>query len=246
MPRATAASVFTLVLAILTVSAAQQDLHVINDLLLHQLSFLQNENARLLQILQVSVAVLAFAGVTSIWAAYRQYRSTLEQIKADVSVDVDKKVRAHVDQSVAGQVAYLERVIERENVVDRTSIAYCTEGGDHIPSEYSLLEARGFPDPRHYFDLGAFHRTADVLILDVRKSSMDDNQLLDLFLAARDSIKPTAVIVIYVGRYIKTIETFGEEFEHYLTANMPVSLSAAAVDAAHFADHLGRREKLVD
>ena len=249
-----AASVAIIIGAVNLSPSSAQAGQVESEVLAKQLEF----------ILKMNSAFLGFLGITGALLTWF-FKNNLEDAKKVAREIVRQELHEHIEPLIQEEVQYLERTLQVEQIVGRTSVCYyLASNGEDKPIEYNLLEARGFNI--HFWNKGRQprRRLGDVLVLDISnspeniaylESENESEQQKQLFTELEELVGVTLndlldrslkgrvpVIVIYVrpGRKrIQSIDNLKTEFpkiKYYTSANTPVALMGWVVDSAYVAD----------
>lgn len=227
-----------LIISISQFALGQEDLQTINSLLMRQIEFLDNGNSRLISTFNLFLIVLGALLGGSVIAAFAKFQAIVKEAKQDIDERVEEEVKKHLGETLRGRVEQLEKVIERENVIDRTRLVYCNHGSPEIPPELHQLEMRGFCNPQFLSEVDRTPINTDVLVLDIRHELAEKGDIIATIQHAGEVVGEKTVLVIYVDEYVAKVAQFAKVFERAIIANMSITLGAATVDAAHYVDYL--------
>jgi hypothetical protein len=221
------------------------------ELLKSQLQFLQDANSRLTTSFNIFVALISAVTTFFVAIAAWLFKRTLTEAKQEVDQLVKAEVKRQIAVSVKDQVDYLEQALQREKVLSLVTVDYVLQTISRVlPVEYRLLNARF---PRLQFrKLDSRDFRGDVVVLDLvsyqsRTAELDETEVAEVLQAIAPKLSPESVLVIYVrGRY-RAIEQLAQPADplqnrrsipYYASANAPIPLVGAVVNAAYVADAL--------
>jgi hypothetical protein len=218
-------------------------------------------------ILKMNSAFLGFLGIIGALLTWF-FKNSLEDAKKVAQEIARQELATHLRSLVKEEIQDLDRSLLVERVVRQTSICYYTVSEeDEVFPEHELLKQRGFVNI-HRWNESRKEKTPfeKVLIIDFVNSEV--LQIPNLFDEDRDkrekanrkrecifkekiggilqSRPGNPICVVYIrpgsGR-IAAIDTLTNDFpklEYYTSANTPVALMGAVVDAAYVTDSLYR------
>src|SRR5690625_417063 len=222
------------------IAIAQDDLQTINTLLLHQIDYLNSVNSQLSRLIIgiITVAGLLLGG--SILAGFFQFRSALKKIREKTSQAINDGLVEQLAKGIQGRLDQVERIDERENVIETTSVTYCSLGETDYAQELSQIAARGFTLLRQVASLNRASQGTDIVVIDLRAIENDETAIQGVLDQVSAQFEPEIVMVFYLAEHSDAIRKFGKSRLNTLVANMPIRLIAACVEAAHFAASLKR------
>lgn len=232
-----------------TPSASPSSLEV--ELLKSQLEFLKDSNTRLGDSFTRFVGAMQFTLVV-----FGALGGLLAYVVGKNLDDAKKVASQMIRQEMEGQVATLlkteiesvKRTLRRERVIGSTLVDYYLQDASTEPTEFKLLQARGFQNVRFHIEEGSLRRLpGDVVILDLENwvngsgeefpqlsedvREQQAKQQIDALLG----ILPTStVLVVYVRSTVKYLFKVPKN-RYMLPANNPVTLIGNTADAAYVA-----------
>jgi hypothetical protein len=182
-------------------------------------------------------------------------RQELQQTIQAVKLSVAEQVRSEVDRQIAikvdEEIGHVKNIVGREAAIGRTHVDYVFFDGEpeHYPTEYGLLEARGFQVAPFSYDLNRPWPNSHVILLDLLNPKLTKERKEALATeVARQIIQQRrrAVVVIYVPGHprLEATNNFPDSF-NYIMSNMRGTLIGAVVDAAQISQSL-RSQNLKD
>jgi|GEM_PF-1064964 len=237
------------------------------ELLKSQIQFLQDANTRLNNsfgsfVSAINLSFVVFGVLFGVVAGLSIYffNQSLKDAKVLIREEVERRLKAVVDETVGQEVSNLKQLLDREKVVGEINIDYFIPSRiailpDDYPEEYELLAARGFKETRLLDASKRVKLSGDVVILDfvnyplvedsekLNKSEVENAQLLEDRVAealnrivSRVSSKSILVVYIRPGKQrINAIDELSKSVKYYASANTPVSLMGVVVDSAYVA-----------
>nr|RNJ64970.1 MAG: hypothetical protein EDM05_33690 [Leptolyngbya sp. IPPAS B-1204] len=221
------------------------------ELLKSQLEFLKDSNTRLGESFTRFVGAMQFTLVV-----FGALGGLLAYVVGKNLDDAKKVASQMIHQEMEGQVAALlqteienvKRTLRRERVIGATLVDYYLQDASTEPSEFKLLQTRGFQNVRFHIEEGSLRRSlGDIVVLDLENwenaageafsqlsEDMREQQAkrqVDTLL----SILPTStVLVVYVRSTVKYLFEVSKD-RYVLPANNPVTLIGNTADAAYVA-----------
>jgi hypothetical protein len=226
------------------------------ELIKQQMEFLKDANSQLTESFNAFIGTLnlafvvmgIFLGILGIVGTFF-YGKTLNDIRESVYTVVDKEVNRIVSQTIRARVDYLQKVLEREEVIGWITIDYLLPTNQPMPPppEFKLLQKRGFQDVKIRYQVSASRRRSrDILVLDLVNDQLPDSEITTVVNQVIDNLVPTSVLVVYVSGFSPAIEELKKRkrVEYYTVANNRISLISAAVNCAYIADALRQGDDL--
>jgi hypothetical protein len=217
------------------------------ELLMKQMEFLKDANTQLTESFNAFVSTINTAfvligillGVLGLVGSFL-YGKTLSDVKQSAGTLVTQEVNRIVSKTIKERVDYLERVLEREEVIGWMTIDYLLPSNrrpDKFPEECKLLQNRGFATVKFRHSLGERERQArDIVVLDFVNHDFTDDEVSTLAEQVMTNFSPQSVLVIYIGRRVTAFDNLLSKTNIYYTlANNTVTLMARVVDSAHIA-----------
>jgi hypothetical protein len=217
------------------------------ELLMKQVEFLKDANTHLTDSFNAFISTINTAfvlvgillGVLGLVGTFL-YGKTLSDVKQSAGALVTQEVNRIVSQTIKERVDYLERVLEREEVIGWITIDYLlltNRRPDNLPEECKLLQNRGFQAVKFRHSLSQSARQArDIVVLDFVNHDFTDDEASTIAEQVMNNFSPQSVLVIYVGRRVPAFDNLlnGKNI-YYTLANNTVTLMARVVDSAHIA-----------
>ncbi|MEQ9671430.1 hypothetical protein [Coleofasciculus sp. G2-EDA-02] len=226
------------------------------ELIKQQMEFFKDANSQLTESFNAFIGTLnlafvlmgIFLGILGIVGTFF-YGKTLNDIKQSVNNIVDQEVNRIVSQTIRAKVDYLQKVLEREEVIGWITIDYLLPTNQSVrpPQEFKLLQKRGFQDVKiRYRVPDSRRRSRDILVLDLVNHQLPDSEIVTVINQVIDNLAPTSVLIVYVSGISKPVEELkkGKKVEYYTVANNRISLISAAVNCAYIADALRQGDDL--
>jgi hypothetical protein len=218
------------------------------ELLKQQLEFLKGANSQLTEsfnsfvgALNVSFVVLAIVlGILGAFGAFF-YGKTLTEIKQTVGIEVNQQVERIVSEIIKERVDYLQKIVEREEVLSRVTIDYLLPINQGIlpPTECQLIKARGFNDVNFRYKTDRFDYRSHVLVLDLVNHQFSEDELISIVRQVVENFASESVLVIYINYRVSALDEFLKNRKVYVVlANSPISLMGTVVNSAYMADAL--------
>lgn len=218
------------------------------ELLKQQLEFLKGANSQLTEsfnsfvsALNVSFVVLAIVlGILGAFGAFF-YGKTLTEIKQTVGIEVKQQVERIVSEIIKERVDYLQKIVEREEVLSRVTIDYLLPINQGVlpPTEYQLIKTRGFNDVNFRYKTDRFDYRNHVLILDLVNHQFSEDELISIVRKVVENSASESVLVIYINYRVSALDEFLKNQKVYVVlANSPISLMGTVVNSAYMADAL--------
>ncbi|ASC69870.1 hypothetical protein XM38_008000 [Halomicronema hongdechloris C2206] len=182
--------------------------------------------------------LLAFVGVRT----RQEVQQTIQEVKLSVAEQVRSEVDRQIATKVDEEIGYIKKMVGREAAIGRTQVDYVFVAGEpeRYPTEYDLLDARGFQMAPFLYDPERAWPESHVFVLDLMTPSLSPERKEALVKEAAAKLtqrrRPT-VLVIYVKGIIEAVNTFPEDF-NYIMSNMRGTLISAVVDAAQITQAL--------
>ena len=191
----------------------------------------------------IFVAVGIFLGFVGI-----RTRQELQQTIQAINLSVAEQVRSEVDRQIAikvdEEIGYVKTMVGREAAIGRTQVDYVLVDGasEHYPTEYSLLEARGFQMAPFIYDPNRPWSDSHVILLDLLNPTLTQERKEALATEVVNQIiqqHRRAVVVLYVPSYprLEATSNFPDSV-NYIMSNMRGTLIGAVVDAAQMSQSL--------
>ena len=191
----------------------------------------------------IFVAVGIFLGFVGI-----RTRQELQQTIQAINLSVAEQVRSEVDRQIAikvdEEIGYVKTMVGREAAIGRTQVDYVLVDGEpeHYPTEYGLLEARGFQIAPFIYDPNRPWSNSHVILLDLLNPKLTQERKEALATDVANQIiqqHRRAVVVLYVPGYprLEATSNFPDSV-NYIMSNMRGTLIGAVVDAAQISQSL--------
>ena len=186
-------------------------------------------------------------------------KKAIESIRQKAERDISYLIDGEVRGIVRNEVENVQRILQREKVINSTSIDYYLPGGmsnsTEKPKEVELLRAREFKDVQYFTKIGTsdlIPENSDVLVLDlIHFSTETGEKFKELSKQDRDRIaKPildeilknfpkSSVLIVYVNSqpFLGGIDS---DNRYILAANSPITVVGNTADGAYVAK--GARE----
>ncbi|MHC5861710.1 hypothetical protein, partial [Nostoc sp.] len=162
------------------------------ELLKSQIQFLQDANTRLNNsfgsfVSAINVSFVVFGVLLGVVAGLSIYffNQSLKDAKLLIREEVERRLKAVVDETVGQEVSNLKQLLDREKVVGEINIDYFIPSRiailpDDYPEEYEFLAARGFKETRLLDASKRVKLSGDVVILDfVNYALVEDSEKLN-------------------------------------------------------------------
>lgn len=224
------------------------------QLLTQQLEFIQKANEQLVNsfnsfiqtvnsILLAIPILLGILGVVGTFFYGKTLNDAKKRLKEDVDI-IERQIKEQVNEIVAERIGrrvdYIQRIVEREQVVDFISVEYFLPRNSQPPIEFNLLKHRGFRSVIFRYQVADIDRKSQVVVLDLENYQCNDDQVKDFLEQMVNHLSSHSALVIYRSEYSPAINEFkkNKKMEYYHSANSRISLMGAVVDAAYVVDGL--------
>jgi hypothetical protein len=156
---------------------------------------------------------------------------------------MDTEVSRQIKEKISGRISSLEKIIDREDIINQVSVEYLTHPKTQN-NELRLLKARGFDVKLNALEFNALDRLnidRDILIFDLVNSNIEDKEGLVHKVSQKISNQKSAkpIVVIYVKDQLKKIREIPDNV-YYLSANSKATLVGAVVNAANTSSAIRR------
>lgn len=206
------------------------------------IEFLKAQFQSLTTTFNIYVGLISAVSVIFVGFAAWFFKRTLSEAKQEVNQLVKAEVQRQIAATVSERVAYLEQLLQREEVPSLVTVDYVLQNASGtLPKEYRLLSAR-FPKLKlRKLESRTFN--GDVVVLDMVNYSPIDNKLEEAELErilqeVVDKISPESVLAVYVrGRYT-AIEHLSQKISYYTSTNVPTQLLGNVINSAYVAHAL--------
>jgi len=183
------------------------------------------------------------------------FKSSLDEAQTVAQNLISQRVESIIGEVVEERVIQIRQTLRREEVIGTTLVDYYLPHQTQPPSEFSLMQARGFQQVRFRSELGSLRRQpGDVVVLDLQNWQCESGEayrslfegdnfrnpeakaqreaaakmLIDELL---DVLSPSVVVVVYIKGQIEYL--FGLNDRYVLAANNPVTLVGNVADGAY-------------
>ncbi|KAM3090195.1 hypothetical protein ACKFKG_30585 [Phormidesmis sp. 146-35] len=198
-----------------------------------------------MQFALVGFAALS-AGITGAIAYI--FKTNLDDAKQVAKDGINQRVDAYMSDLLDSKLEVVRRTLQKEEVISSTLVDYCLLSKTAVPTEFELLNGRGFRSVRLRQEETQLRRSsAQVVVLDLEnwvngqglrfptlpegEREQTAKQQVDVLL---DILPIEVVLVVYVRSTVKYL--FSVPKDRYVSpANNPITLVGMVTDAAYVA-----------
>lgn len=206
------------------------------------IEFLKAQFQSLTTTFNIYVSLISAVSLIFVGFAAWFFKRTLGEAKQEVDQLVKTEVKRQIAATVSERVAYLEQLLQREEVPSLVSVDYVLQNASGmLPKEYRLLSAR-FPKLK-LRKLESRKFNGDVVVLDMVNyvptgSKLEEAELERILQEVVDRMSAESVLAVYVrGRY-DAIERLSQKISYYTSTNVPTQLLGNVINSAYVAHAL--------
>jgi hypothetical protein len=168
-----------------------------------------------------------------------------QAIKSAVDAVVQREVSKEISQRLEGRFEYLERVVGRENILDKVEISYYTPKKDPTTLPEFLAISNRFKRVSPVEKVDGATLKGNIIILDIENSNISDEDGIKEAKAIAKAAKKWVVLIVYTSNnfspivnYFRSPELPEKEKIEYVAANAKATLITRVADAAYISDAL--------
>lgn len=216
--------------------AAQSDAQI--ELLKQQIVFLNNANTETRLIYEATLSNLRWLLGAVLGGGILTFFVALWELSHRLNTKVEQLVAEKLDRSIKGRIETLEQIMERENVVGFSHIAYIRplEKDHPLPTAFHLLQNRGFSSVEFSKSLAYVREQDDVVVLDLENVDISDDRVVTKYLKeARHEVRDDQFCIVFIRGQSPVVRAMLGTWDRLGVANFPLTLVSACTDAVHLA-----------